>query len=85
LRPPRLLARVRRQPGRRRCDQSEAFGDPLAQVIGWDNSGVLIHDGWSPADRFTAARPQQCLRHLLNRSRELLEAAVGGPVHFSVQ
>jgi hypothetical protein len=54
-------------------------------VIGWDNSGVLIHDGWSPADRFTAARPQQCLRHLLNRSRELLEAAVGGPVHFSVQ
>lgn len=56
--------------------------DPLAEIIGWDYAGVLIHDGWSPYGRFRQALHQQCLRHLLNRSRELLEQATAGAVRF---
>lgn len=55
---------------------------PLADVIGWDYSGVLIHDGWSPYGRFRMARHQQCLRHLLGRADELLEKATAGAVRF---
>jgi transposase len=55
---------------------------PLAEVIGWDYSGTLIHDGWSPYEQFWKADHQQCLRHLLNRGKDLLETATGGAVRF---
>jgi transposase len=56
--------------------------DPLAEVIGWDYPGTLIHDGWRPYEQFWNASHQQCLRHLLNRGKELLETAIGGAVRF---
>lgn len=56
--------------------------DTAADVLGWNYRGTLIHDGWSPYDRFRLARHQQCVRHLLRRALELLEKAVGGAVHF---
>jgi transposase len=56
--------------------------DPLAEVIGWDYPGTLIHDGWSPYERFKNAHHQQCVRHLLNRGKHLLETAMGGAVRF---
>lgn len=56
--------------------------DPLAEIIGWDYPGTLIHDGWSPYERFKNAHHQQCVRHLLNRGKELLESATAGAVRF---
>jgi transposase len=57
-------------------------GDVLAEVIGWDYAGVLIHDGWAPYDNFTRAGHQQCLAHLLRRTEELLLTATQGAVRF---
>jgi transposase len=54
-------------------------------IIGPRYAGKLIHDGWSPYDRFFWAQHQQCLTHLLRRCRELLETAVGGAVFFPRQ
>jgi transposase len=54
-------------------------------VLGADYAGTLIHDGWAPYDRFTQARHQQCLAHLLRRCRELLETATRGAVRFPRQ
>ena len=51
-------------------------------VLGSNYAGTLIHDGWAPYDRFTQARHQQCLAHLLRRCRELLETARRGAVRF---
>ena len=60
--------------------------EPLAGVIGWDYAGDLIHDGWSPYDRFHKAGHQQCLRHIRQRCRELVEAATaGGALRFPRQ
>lgn len=56
--------------------------EPLAGVIGWDYAGDLIHDGWSPYERFRQAGHQQCLRHIRGRCRELLETATAGAVRF---
>lgn len=56
--------------------------EPVALILGSHYSGVLVHDGWSPYDRFTAARHQQCLAHLVRRCRELLERASRGAVRF---
>jgi transposase len=53
-----------------------------AAVLGADYAGVLVHDGWAPYDRFTTARHQQCLAHVLRRCRELLETATRGAVRF---
>jgi len=55
---------------------------PLANLVGEDYSGTLIHDGWAVYDRFAQADHQQCLAHLLRRCCELLETAVGGAVRF---
>jgi len=51
-------------------------------VLGADYAGTLIHDGWAPYDRFTKARHQQCLAHLLRRCHELLLTATRGAVRF---
>ena len=47
--------------------------DVPAEVVGMDYNGRLVHDGWAPDDRFTHARHQQCLVHLLRRANELIE------------
>ena len=47
-----------------------------------DFSGVLVHDGWRPYERFTQATHQTCLAHLLRRCRDLLETATRGAVVF---
>lgn len=52
------------------------------QLLGIDWGGVLVHDGWSPYDRFLAATHQQCNAHALRRAHELLETALGGGARF---
>jgi transposase len=42
----------------------------------------MIHDGWSPYDRFEGARHQQCLNHLLRRADEWAATATRGAVCF---
>lgn len=44
-----------------------------AEVLGWDYSGVLVHDGFSSYNHFVQARHQQCLAHILRRCQNLLE------------
>jgi len=55
---------------------------PLTQVVGAAWSGTLVHDGWAVYDRWTQARHQQCLAHLVRRCREMVAVAVGGAIHF---
>jgi transposase len=57
-------------------------GDVAADILGWDYGGLMIHDGWSPYDRFTDALHQQCLNHLLRRCDELSATATRGAVCF---
>lgn len=54
-------------------------------ILGDRYSGVMIHDGWSPYDRFFFARHQQCLAHLLRRCKGLLETARAGAARFPGQ
>ena len=54
-------------------------------IIGPQYAGTLIHDGWSPYDRFFWAAHQQCLDHLRRRCKGLLETAVGGAAVFPQQ
>jgi transposase len=51
-------------------------------ILGLDYDGTLIHDGWSPYDKFKNARHQQCLNHLLRRADELAATATRGAVIF---
>jgi transposase len=53
-----------------------------ATVLGDDYGGVLGCDGWAPYRRFTSARRQTCLAHLLRRSNALLETASGAAAQF---
>jgi transposase len=57
----------------------------LEQVLGSDWEGTLVHDGWTPYDRFTAAVHQQWVAHVLRRTRELLAEATRGAVRFPRQ
>lgn len=54
----------------------------LAELIGLDYAGTLIHDGLASYDQFWRAGHQQCLAHLLKRCRELLETATSGALRF---
>ena len=45
--------------------------DDAATILGADFDGVLVRDGWAPYRRFTNARHQSCLAHLLRRCRLL--------------
>jgi transposase len=56
--------------------------EPLANLIGLDYAGRLIHDGWAVYDLFRRAEHQQCLTHLSKRCRELIESATRGAVRF---
>jgi transposase len=60
-------------------------GEVAEYLLGRDYAGILVHDGWSPYDRFLKAQHQQCLRHLLRRCDELLETANRGAVRFPRQ
>jgi transposase len=50
---------------------------PLAQLIGWDYSGWMVHDRWPAYDRFDLAEHQTCLGHLWRYAEALLETARG--------
>jgi transposase len=54
----------------------------IEEILGADYAGILGHDGWAPYDKCTCARHQTCLRHLLRRCHDLLEAATRGAVRF---
>ena len=56
--------------------------EPAEKLLGLDYRGVLVHDGWSPYDRFVKARHQQCNQHILRRCQEILETATRGAVRF---
>jgi transposase len=53
-----------------------------SRIIPEDYTGVLVHDGWRPYERFFWATHQTCNGHLLQRCRELLDVATGGAVLF---
>jgi transposase len=55
------------------------------RLLGPAWSGVMIHDGWSPYDRFQRARHQQCLAHLRRRCQRILLTARRGAVRFPRQ
>ena len=57
-------------------------GTVAESILGLDYDGNLIHDGWSPYDRFLDARHQQCLQHLLRRADEMAATATRGAVCF---
>jgi transposase len=59
--------------------------EAAVELIGEDYEGFMTHDGWSPYARFIYAVHQACLGHLLRRSHELEESAVGGAAHFPRQ
>jgi transposase len=52
--------------------------DTAKTVLGADYPGVLERDGWAPYRRFTRARHQSCLAHLLRRCRQLIDRADRG-------
>lgn len=56
--------------------------NPALELLGHDWSGVLVHDGWSPYDKFAQANHQQCLAHLLRRADSLIEQACGRALVF---
>lgn len=64
------------------ADRSAAVTQALLEA---DWEGVMIHDGWSPYDRFKKARHQQCLEHLCRRCQRILHLAQRGAVLFPRQ
>jgi transposase len=60
-------------------------GDVLAEVIGWDWSGNMTHDGCPSYDRFEEATHQQCVDHVLRRARKLVEQHTGAAQRFPNQ
>jgi transposase len=47
--------------------------DEAAALIGADDAGVLVRDGWAPYRAFAAADHQTCLSHVLRRCHGLVE------------
>jgi len=56
--------------------------EPLAELIGWDYSGRMVHDRWAPYDRFDLVEHQTCLDHLFRYAKALLETARGRARRF---
>lgn len=56
--------------------------DVPEEILGADWDGTMTHDGWPPYDRFTQATHQQCVTHLVGRTKNLLEKATRGAVRF---
>jgi len=65
-------------------DPSRGY-DVAETLIGADYGGTLVHDGFATYDRFVWAGHQQCLNHLLTRSKRLLATATAGAVRFPRQ
>jgi len=57
--------------------------DVPGEVLGMDYAGRMTHDGWAPYDRFTHARHQQCLTHLLRRAKEIIAQRPGRAARFA--
>jgi transposase len=57
-------------------------GAVAEDILGLDYDGTMIHDGWSPYDRFEKAMHQQCLNHLLRRADNMSATATRGTVCF---
>ena len=64
---------------------SDRGANVVRRLLGRDWSGVMIHDGWRPYDRFQRARHQQCLAHLKRRCERILLTAQRGAVRFPRQ
>jgi transposase len=62
--------------------EDDRSADALEAVIGLGWAGLMTHDGFSSYGRFTAATHQQCLGHVLRRTRELEAEATRGAVHY---
>jgi transposase len=62
--------------------EADRSADALEGVIGIDWPGKMTHDGFASYDRFRKATHQQCLGHVLRRTRELLAKATRGAVHY---
>jgi len=56
--------------------------DVLEEILGLEWSGYTTHDGWMPYDFLEQARHQQCIGHLVRRTKLLLETATRGAVRF---
>lgn len=63
-------------------DRSGAFAE---RVLGLDWAGNMTHDGWSVYDNFVDAVHQQCLGHVEQRAKEILEVAPGVATRFPRQ
>jgi transposase len=57
----------------------------LADLIGWDWSGRMTHDGYASYDRFVNAVHQQCVDHALRRARALVDKQMGAAKYFPQQ
>jgi transposase len=57
-------------------------GSVAEAILGLDYDGAMIHDGWSPYDRFVDAHHQQCLQHLLRRADTMAATSTRGAVRF---
>jgi transposase len=57
----------------------------LGDIIGFDWSGTMTHDGCPSYDRFTDAVHQQCVDHGLRRARALADKQVGAAKRFPLQ
>jgi transposase len=51
-------------------------------LLGASNAGFLVHDGWTPYYRFTAAYHQSCLYHLLARCQRMAQIASAAAAAF---
>src|ERR1051325_11053344 len=49
--------------------------EQAVMILGAEDDGFLIHDGWAPYYRFQFACHQSCLAHLLKRCREMAQIA----------
>ncbi len=49
-----------------------------ASILGEEFAGVLERDGWAPYRRFTHARHQSCVAHLLRRCGEMIDDSRAG-------
>jgi len=58
---------------------SEVF----AELVGLDFSGLFVHDGWRPYDRFEHATHGACNMHVINRCKKQIEDGEAEEVAFA--
>jgi len=64
---------------------SRRGAEVLGEIIGFDWSGTMTHDGCPSYDRFLDACHQQCVDHALRRARALADKQVGAAKRFPNQ